>query len=56
MTYEVQIHRDIGHDESFDADTWDDVERIVRDESGDDDTRLIVVIDEYGSVAQEWHR
>jgi hypothetical protein len=42
--YEVQLHRDFGHDESFEAETLEEAERLIRSER-DADVRRIVILD-----------
>ena len=54
--YEVQVHRDRGMDESFEATSLTEANRLAATELADHDTRKVVVIDSDGRVIDEWHR
>jgi hypothetical protein len=50
MTYTVQIHRNDGPDEDYEASDEAEVEKIIRENSG---ASRIVVIDEFDRIVEE---
>jgi hypothetical protein len=54
--YEVQVHRNRGMDESFEATGLTEANRLAATELTDYDTRRVVVIGSDGRVIDEWNR